>query len=115
PGGATARGWRSNSGMPDELGGLDATAQAELVRRREVTAGGLVDAAIDRLEHLNSQLNAVIHPACEHARAYAASALPDGPFRGVPFLMKDLGGPEADRPHCSGMRALKDAEWRERE
>ena len=65
--------------MPDELGALDATAQAELVRCGELTALELVDAAIARLERLNPQLNAVILPALEQARARAASGdLPDG-------------------------------------
>ena len=100
--------------MPDELARLDATAQAELVRRREVTPRELVDAAIERLERVNPQLNAVILPALEQARDRAErSDLPRGPFHGVPFLMKDLGGPEAERPYCGGMRFLKQADWRE--
>ena len=102
--------------MSDELAALDATAQADLVRRRAVTPRELVDAAIARLERLNPQLNAVILPALEQARARAASPdLPDGPFRGVPFLMKDLGGVEADRRYCGGMRFLKEAGWTERQ
>jgi amidase len=102
--------------MPDELAALDATAQAELVRRRAVTPRELVELAIRRIERLDPQLNAVIHPALEEARAEAVSPdLPDGPFRGVPFLMKDLGGPEAGRRYCGGMRALKDAAWVEPE
>ncbi|HEV7735490.1 MAG TPA: amidase [Candidatus Binatia bacterium] len=99
--------------MPD-LAVLDATAQAELVRRRELTPAELVDAAIARLERLNPQLNAVIHPALDRARAAATSPnLPDGPFRGVPFLMKDIGGAEAGQPYHAGMRFLKDAGWKE--
>jgi len=102
--------------MPDPLAVFDATAQADLVRRREVTPRELVDAAIDRLERLNPQLNAVILPALEEARAQAvAPSLPRGPFHGVPFLMKDLGGPESGRPYCAGMRFLKEAGWIERE
>ena len=100
--------------MLDELATLDATAQAELVRRREVTPRELVEAAIERLDRVNAQLNAVILPALEQARTRAAlSDLPRGPFHGVPFLMKDLGGPEAGRPYCGGMRFLKEAGWRE--
>src|SRR5260221_3053129 len=96
--------------MLDEVATLDATALAELVRRREVTARELVDAAIDRLERLNPELNAVILPALDAARDRAAAPeLADGPFRGVPFLMKDLGGIEAGRPSCSGMGMLKRA------
>ena len=102
--------------MLDDVAKLDATAQAELVRRRAVTPRELVDAAIDRLERLDPQLNAVILPACEAARERAAASdLPDGPFRGVPFLMKDLGGVEAGRPYCSGMGLLKRAAWIERQ
>lgn len=100
--------------MPDELANLDATAQAELVRRREVTPLEMVDAAIERLERVNRQINAVILPALEQARSRAALPdLPRGPFHGVPFLMKDLGGPEAARPFCGGMRFLKRAGWTE--
>ena len=98
--------------MPDTLAALDATAQAELVRRREVTPLELVDSAIDRLERINPQINAVIFPALEQARVRAALPdLPQGAFHGVPFLMKDLGGAEAARPYCAGMRCLKRAGW----
>jgi amidase len=98
-----------------DLAALDATAQAELVRKGEISPRELVDAAIRRLEHLNPRINAVIHPCLEKARSRAKGDLPDGPFRGVPFLMKDLGGPEGGEPYCGGMRALKDAGWREKE
>ncbi len=76
----------------DEFAGLDATAQAELVRRGEVTPGELVDAAITRIERVNPQLNAVVTEMFEYARTAAAGELPEGPFRGVPFLVKDFLG-----------------------
>src|SRR5262245_1383974 len=98
-----------------DLAALDATAQAELVRRGDVAARELVDAAIARLERLNPQLNAVIHPALERARAAAAAPLPDGPVRGVPFLVEGIGGSEAGAPYHCGMRFLRDAGWIERE
>jgi amidase len=102
--------------MSDDLATLDATAQAELVQRRAVSPRELVDAAIARLERLDPTLNAVIHPALQQARdAAAAPDLPDGPFRGVPFLMKDIGGAEAGRPYCCGMRFLRNAGWVEPE
>ena len=100
--------------MPDEIAFLDATAQAELVRRRELTPRELVDAAIARFERVNPQLNAVTLPALEQARERAGGELPRGPFAGVPFLMKDLGGLEAGRRYTGGMRCLKDANWTER-
>src|SRR5262249_39076661 len=85
--------------MVDDLSALDATEQAALVRRGAVSPRELVEAALARLERVNPQLNAVIHTAPERAMAAANSPqLPDGPFRGVPFLMKDLGGAEAGAP-----------------
>lgn len=98
--------------MADELAHLDATAQAELVRSRKISPVELVDAAIDRLERLDPGLNAVIHPALEAARERARSRdLPDGPFRGVPFLMKDIGGEEAGRPVHAGLSCAKRAAY----
>ncbi len=75
---------------PDDLALLDATAQAELVRKKEVQPIELVEAAIDRIERLNPTLNAVITPMYELARMAAAEKLPEGPFTGVPFLLKDI-------------------------
>ena len=65
-------------------------AQAELVRSGEASPLELVDAAINRIEKVNGELNAVIHPLFDSARAEARRELPDGPFRGVPLLFKDL-------------------------
>src|SRR3989449_920277 len=94
--------------MPDELAFLDATAQAELVRRGQVTPSALVDATIARIEAVNPKLNAVIILLFEKARAQAASPnLPRGPFRGVPFLLKDLLAYSAGDPHHMGTRVLK--------
>jgi len=53
----------------DDFAFLDATAQAEMVRRKKVKAIELVDAAIERIERLNPALNAVVTPMYEHARA----------------------------------------------
>ena len=94
--------------MVDSFAFLDATAQALLVANREASALELVDAAIARIERVNPQLNAVIHPLFEKARAAAASQdLPHGPFRGVPFLVKDAVCTTAGDPYHLGMRFLK--------
>src|SRR5438132_647614 len=91
---------------------LDATAQADLVRKREVSASELVELAIQAIESLNPKLNAVIHKSFERARKEAAGPLPDGPFRGVPFLLKDLGGGNLKGdPHHWGTRFLRDAKF----
>lgn len=100
--------------MSEELSRLDAVAQAERVRRGEVSPRELVDAAIARIEKVDPAVHAVIHERFERAREDASSpALPDGPFRGVPILMKDLGGQSAGDPYHAGMRCLRDAHWTE--
>ena len=76
--------------MSDEPGFVDATTQAEMVRNGEVTPLELVDSAIERVERLNPALNAVITPMYDEAREAASRPIPDGPFSGVPFLVKDF-------------------------
>ena len=99
--------------MTDPWAPMDATAQAEALRRGEVSALELVDAAIARIERLNPVVNAVIHENFERAREEAAGTLPDGPFRGVPFLLKDLGsGNRAGDPFHCGARFLQEAKFR---
>lgn len=74
----------------DDLASLDATALAELVRRKEIKPIELVDRAIDQIERLNPVYNVVVTPMFDLAREVAAGQSPDGPFGGVPFLLKDL-------------------------
>jgi amidase len=76
------------TGLGAELAVLDATAQADLVRRGDVTAAELVAAAIERVEVLNPTLNAIVTPMFERAQAQAVP--PGGPFPGVPMVLKDL-------------------------
>jgi amidase len=97
----------------DELSTMDATAQAELVRGGELTPLELVDAAIARIERVNPTINAVVTPLFEEARKAAVSSdLPNGPFRGVPFLLKDIGAMQKGQPYYAGNRALRDAGFR---
>ncbi len=74
----------------EELSGLDAMAMAELVKRKKAKPIEPVEAAIARMEKLNPQINAVITPMYDMPREAAVSKLPNGPFKGVPFLLKDL-------------------------
>lgn len=98
---------------PEEVARLDATAQAELVRRGDCTPAELVEAAIARIERLNPKLNAFIHLLFDKARETADSpVLPDGPFRGVPFAIKDAVCQTAGDPYHVGMRFLRDRGWR---
>jgi len=87
---------------------MDAVDQAGLVRRGDVSALELLDAAIERIEATDPSLNAVIIRWFDEARR-AAADLPDGPFRGVPFLLKDLWAHFAGQPLTNGCQALKEA------
>ncbi len=91
-----------------EYSSYDGMGLAELVRKGEVTAAELVEACIDRIEKHNEKLNAVVYRMDEVARELAAGELPDGPFKGVPFLLKDLLGYYKGVPITSGSRAFRD-------
>ena len=86
----------------------DGLGLAKLVRKKEVKPGELVEEAISRVERLNPQLNAVVYKMYEIARKTADGDIPDGPFKGVPFLVKDIGITFAGVPSTSGSRFLKD-------
>src|SRR5215510_14921101 len=73
-----------------EYGKYDAVGLADLVRTKEVSAGELLDEAIARTAKVDPQINAVVVKHYEHARKQIDKGLPDGPFSGVPFLLKDL-------------------------
>jgi amidase len=73
-----------------EYDSYDALGLADLVRRGEVRSSDLVEECISRIERANAQINAVVLELFDAARARSAQALGDGPFAGVPFLVKDL-------------------------
>lgn len=87
---------------------LDGTDQAALIAAGQISAPELLEAAIERIEQFDPQLNAVIIRWFDEARATAASELPIGPFRGVPTLLKDLWAHYAGQPLTNGCQALKD-------
>ena len=86
----------------------DGLGLAEIVRKKEIKPSELVEEAISRIESLNPQVNAVIHKMYELARKAADGDLPDGPFKGVPFLIKDILMAYAGVHLTSGSRFLKD-------
>jgi amidase len=87
-----------------EFAAYDGLGLAELVKNKEVTPGELVEASIAQIEKLNPQINAVIHTTYDLAREAVQGELPDGPFQGVPFLLKDLVADYAGVPTRSGSR-----------
>ena len=98
------------SELADQTRWMDATDQAALVAKGEVTPSELLEAAIERIEQSNPAINAVVIEWFDHARSVAADPdLPDGPFRGVPFLLKDLYTSFAGQTLSNGNVALKAA------
>ena len=89
----------------------DSLSLAALVKKGEVTPLELCEAAIQRIEKLNPQLNAVIYKMYDEARRVAKSELPNGSFKGVPFLLKDLITTYAGTPHHKGCKGLKKANY----
>ena len=88
----------------DEYVRHDATALARLVRDGEVTPDELVEAANDRLDAVNADVNAVVHRIDP-----PVPSSPDVPFAGVPLLLKDMDGHMSGHPCTYGSRSL--ASW----
>jgi amidase len=86
----------------------DALGLADLVRRGKVTSHELLESAIERVEARNPKVNAVVRSLYDHGRRAIADGLPDGPFRGVPFLLKDLTASLAGVPTTRGSRFFAD-------
>ena len=70
----------------------DGLGLAKLVRTGQVTPEELLEAAIARVEARNPAINAVVMRLYDYGRRAIAEGLPDGPFTGVPYLLKDLNG-----------------------
>jgi hypothetical protein len=96
----------------DDVLALDGVGQAEAILAGDVTAGELVAAAIARIDERNPELNAVIHRFDDRARRETTTPT-DGPFGGVPFLVKDAVCHTAGDPYHFGMQFLKERNWTE--
>lgn len=95
--------------MPHEIHEADATELAAKVRDGEVSPRELVEAAISRIEETDPTLNFMVHRRFEEALTEAGGALPDGPFRGVPTVLKDLGQSlMAGQPNYAGSAVIRD-------
>src|SRR5437868_13655314 len=90
-----------------EYGNYDAVGLAELVRKKDVTAKELLDEAIARTAKVDPEINAVVVKHYDYAERQIEIGLPDGPFSGVPFLLKDLDLLEGTRT-TSGATVLQD-------
>jgi len=85
----------------------DGLGLAELVRTKQISSAELVEEAIHRIEAHNPKINAVIYKMYDQARRVAKGDLPDSPFTGVPFLLKDMHATVEGVPTSCGTRLLK--------
>ncbi len=85
---------------------FDGLGLAHLVRRGEVTPLELLEEAISRIERHNPTLNAIVYKAYDEARTAAKGKLPDGAFKGIPFLIKDISMEVAGWPMTNGSALL---------
>jgi Asp-tRNA(Asn)/Glu-tRNA(Gln) amidotransferase A subunit family amidase len=92
----------------DEYRRQDATALANSIAKKEVSAKEVLEAAITRAEQVNPAINAIVHKQYDRARSAVAQGLPSGPLSGVPFLIKDLGFFEKGEPATFGSSLFKD-------
>jgi len=95
--------------MFEEYERHDGLGLAALVRARQVTPEELLEAAVSRVERVNPKVNAVVHRMYEEARAAIRAGPPDGPFRGVPYLLKDLRSQYAGAVTSEGSALFRDA------
>jgi amidase len=97
------------SGFAAEIANYDAIGLAGLVAKKQVTPLELLSAVRQRVETLNPKLNAFCHLFFEKAEAQIKRGLPAGPFRGVPFALKDLGQYLTGTITSAGSRVWKDS------
>ena len=97
--------------MIGDLGAADATGLAGLVAKGDVSPTELLDAALGAVAAHNPALNAVVLVQENAARAAIKAGLPRGPFRGVPFLIKDLGCEAVDFPSHNGSRLFANTRY----
>src|SRR5882724_4430550 len=86
----------------------DAISLAGLIAKRQVSAEEVLEAAITRAEQVNPAINAIVHKQYEQARRAVAAGLPEGPLKGVPYLIKDLGFFQTGEPATLGSSLFKD-------
>jgi len=89
----------------------DATGLAAMVANGEVSPDQLLDIALEQVAALNPRLNAVVLVQENTAHDAIRRGLPDGPFRGVPFVLKDLGAAAVDFPTNNGSKLTQGMVW----
>ncbi|CAE7323300.1 nylA [Symbiodinium microadriaticum] len=95
-------------GQFKEYEDYDALGLADVIAKGDISAEEVLEEAIERTEARNPKINAVTHKWYDEARAAIKDGLPDGPFKGVPFLLKDLNLYYPGRVTTNGSRLFKD-------
>ena len=90
-----------------EYGNFDGIGLADLVRKKQVSAKELLDEAIARTARVDPEINAVVVKHYDHAKRQVDKGLADGPFTGVPFLLKDLENLEGTRTTFGRQRSTR--------
>lgn len=85
----------------------DALGLAQLIKNKDISAAELLDTAIGQAEQENPAINAIITKLYDYGHEQIKQGLPDGPFSGVPFLLKDLLGSLEGTPMSNGSAAFK--------
>ena len=93
----------------EEYDRYDGLGLAELIRTKQISAAEVCETAIERIERINPGINAVVTPMFEIGRACVAAGLNEGPFAGVPFLLKDLLAAFKGVPLTFGSRSCRDS------
>lgn len=93
----------------EEYRSYDGVGLAELVRRGEISAEELLDCALAARDELDPKLRSIVFDLEDQARAALVDGLPDGPFTGVPFLVKDLHLGVRGTPTTNGCRLFADS------
>jgi len=106
PGTTQKRGYKNMSDFR-EYDRYDATGLGELIRKKEITPLEVLEEAVSRIEKLNPMVNAVVLKMFDHALKLAEGPIPDGPFTGVPFLLKDLLAAYKGFPLTGGSRSCR--------
>ncbi len=92
----------------DEYRKFDSVGLAKLIADKEVTTEEILDCCIARIEDINPTINAVTYKQYDSAKAAIAAGLPDGPLKGVPYLIKHLNNYDAGHPSTNGSNLFKD-------
>ena len=96
------------SGLAREYDQFDGLGLAELIAKKQIAPLELLNAVRERVEVVNPKLNALCHIFFDKAEAQINENPGTGPFRGVPFVLKDLGMYLKGTITSAGSRVWKD-------